>query len=159
MEERINPASELYTPYMCCSMWIDHTQRGVSILKDRWNCKYRCLTNSGPNTIWFLWRRELIQHRHSAQHTCASTCRSIILNERRIDTQGSMIWTVPTLMQLLPKHHRISMEERFARAWALSTTYGYSARTIEFPQSVSDTQASPTNKDCSNSWDWRACLL
>jgi hypothetical protein len=24
------------------------------------------------------------------------------------------------------------MEERFARAWALSTTYGYSARTIEF---------------------------
>jgi hypothetical protein len=43
-----------------------------------------------------------------------------------MDNQGGsndMIWTVPTLVQFLPKYHRISMEERFARAYALCTTY------------------------------------
>jgi hypothetical protein len=46
------------------------------------NGKCRRLINSGPNTIRFLWRRELIQRRHSAQHTCASTCGSRLTHER-----------------------------------------------------------------------------
>jgi hypothetical protein len=78
-----------------------------SMTNDQWNDKCRCLINSGPNTIWFLWRRELIQRRHSAQHTCAWD--SIWIDTQRtadqysmdmlIDTQGSMIWTVLSLSQ------------------------------------------------------------
>jgi hypothetical protein len=71
------------------------TNHGRSILKDPWNGKCRRLINSGSNAIWFLWRRELIQRWHSAQHTCTTIC-GLILNERRFDTQGPMKWQVPT---------------------------------------------------------------
>jgi hypothetical protein len=37
-------------------------------------------------------------------------------------TQGWMIWRVPTLVQFLPKYHRISMEERIPQAPELCTT-------------------------------------
>jgi hypothetical protein len=57
-------------------------------------------------------------------NTWTTACELLILNKWQIDTQRLMIWTVPMLMQfLLPKYHVISMEERFAWASALGTTY------------------------------------
>jgi hypothetical protein len=95
-------------------------------------CRRPCI--SCPHTIQIQWRREMKGHQHSAQHTCAAACGSILslYDWFFIDTQGPMKRTVLTLVQFLPKYHRISMQERFARAYALCTTYGYSARTIEF---------------------------
>jgi hypothetical protein len=40
-----------------------------------------------------------------------------------IDTQGSMIGQVPTLVQLWPESHVLSMEERIAPASALCTAH------------------------------------
>jgi hypothetical protein len=97
MEERFAQASALCIAYMWDSMCNRYSTNGRSILKDRWYEQFRRPCISCPHTIQIQWRREMKGHRHSAQHTCASTCGSIILNERRFDTQGPMKWRVPTL--------------------------------------------------------------
>jgi hypothetical protein len=56
MVARINQMSTLCTT--CMSVVVD----------SRWYEQCRRLISSGPNTIGFLWRTELIKHPHSPQH-------------------------------------------------------------------------------------------
>jgi hypothetical protein len=83
------------------------------ILKDRWYEQFRHSCNSCPNTIWFRWRRDLHERRHSAQHTCETVHNILVIGF------DSMLCKFPTAMQFLPRHQTHSMEDRFARLSAL----------------------------------------
>jgi hypothetical protein len=106
MEARINQTLTLSTTYCSPFVVVDNQQ---------WHEQCRRLISSCPNTIGFLWRRELINRRHSAQH-CPLANRSACC------WKSTVICGVPTAIQFLPKDHMISMEERIARSSALSTT-------------------------------------
>jgi hypothetical protein len=78
----------------------------------------------------FLWRRELIKHWHSAQHTCDTVdTQPVRLNfidtQQTSDRYSNKVDEMASseARAILAKYHRISMEEIFAQVFALCTTY------------------------------------
>jgi hypothetical protein len=133
MEERFARASGLGMTYMCYSMWIIDTQPMVDWYSrsndmasvDAWailaQIPYDFYGGEICTSVDTLHNIHVIHNVDSILNECVCHCR--YSRYVWINTQGSMIWTVPTLKQFCPKYHRISMEKRFARAFELCTTW------------------------------------